>query len=145
MAVATEDVRGAAKPALPLDVYGSLVDALYDVRMSVFTGALAASLAGRPTACKTGDAAAVRFDLAIGATAGIRALDMRQYEKIRPTLSTTDAFREWENRYVYGAALHVALLGGWTFVAFARTDDPFIHLFSFAVTFAYLIGIAGRN
>src|SRR4051794_14486476 len=145
MFLRSKKLGAAAKPALPLDVYGSLVDALYDVRMSLFTGALAASLAALLTAWKASDATLLGFALAIGAIACIRALDMRQYEKLRPTLSTTEAFREWENRYVYGAALHVALLGGWTFVAFARTDDPFIRLLSFAVTFAYLIGIAGRN
>ena len=69
MAVATEDVRGAAKPALPLDVYGSLVDALYDVRMSLFIGALAASLAALLTAWKSGDASLFGFAVAIGAIA----------------------------------------------------------------------------
>ena len=53
--------------------------------------------------------------------------------------------RRWERRYVAGAAASVGLLGTWCFIAFARTDDPFVHLFSFSMTLAYMIGIFGRN
>jgi len=85
------------------------------------------------------------FAVAIAAVACLRAIDMRRYFRVRAKLEDTRAFERWEHRYVIGAALHVALLGGWTLAAFARTDDPFIHLFSFSVTLAYMIGISGRN
>ena len=44
-----------------------------------------------------------------------------------------------------GAAAHVMLLGMWCLVAFIKTSDPFVQIFSFALTLAYMIGISGRN
>jgi diguanylate cyclase (GGDEF)-like protein len=37
------------------------------------------------------------------------------------------------------------LLGMWCLVAFIKTSDPFVQIFSFALTLAYMIGISGRN
>ncbi len=37
------------------------------------------------------------------------------------------------------------LLGMWCLVAFIKTSDPFVQIFSFAVTLAHMIGISGRN
>ena len=36
-------------------------------------------------------------------------------------------------------------MGIWCLVAFAKTSDPFVQLFSFSLTLAYMIGISGRN
>jgi diguanylate cyclase (GGDEF)-like protein len=147
MSLRSAKSRAPAKPALPQDVYASLVDALYDVRTSLFIGALASSLAALLTVWKSLDALLLGFALAIAAVACIRALDMSHYVRARAasTPLTMEELKDWELRYVIGAALHVTLLGGWTLAAFVRTDDPFIHLFSFSVTLAYMIGIAGRN
>ncbi|MDP4361166.1 hypothetical protein QR510_31520, partial [Escherichia coli] len=43
------------------------------------------------------------------------------------------------------SAAHVALLGVWCLVAVSMTSDPFVHLCSFLLTIAYMIGISGRN
>jgi hypothetical protein len=42
-----------------------------------------------------------------------------------------------------GAAV-LMLLGMWCLVAFIKTSDPFVQIFSFALTLAYMIGISGR-
>ncbi len=131
--------------AVPLDIYASLVDALYELRQSLLIGAFAASLAALLTAWKAADWALFGFAVAIAVVAVLRFVDMAAYFRVRGELKTVAAFRNWEYRYVVGAAVHVALLGGWTFVAFAMTNDPFIRLFSFSVTLAYMIGISGRN
>ena len=36
-------------------------------------------------------------------------------------------------------------MGIWCLVAFAKTSDPFVQIFSFSLTIAYMIGISGRN
>ncbi|MCR4282506.1 MAG: diguanylate cyclase, partial [Bauldia sp.] len=130
---------------LPADVYIPLVDALYaDVR-SLFLGSAAASLAAVLTAMKTGEFLILACAMAIVAVAGLRALDMRAYARVRPSLTTVDAVRRWEFRYIVGAAVYAALLGGWTFLTFYLTTDSFSRLFSFAVTLAYMVGTPGRN
>jgi diguanylate cyclase (GGDEF)-like protein len=145
MSVSSEIFRRRTKPAVPLEVYASLVDALYDVRQSLFIGSLAASLAALLTAWKSGDWILLGFAIAIGLVAWLRTLDMRTYVRLRPTLASAEEFGRWERRYVIGAAAYVALLSGWTLAAFVETSDPFIRLFSFSVALAYMIGISGRN
>ena len=44
-----------------------------------------------------------------------------------------------------GAAAHVSLMGIWCLLAFVKTSDPFVQIFSFSMTLAYMIGISGRN
>jgi hypothetical protein len=130
---------------LPLDIYKSLVDALFDDRRSLFIGSVAASLAALISAWKSGHWLLLVFGLAIAIVAYARSLDMRAYGRIKLTLTDADSIRRWELRYVLGAAIYVALLGGWTFASFAVTSDPFIHLLSFSVSLAYMIGTSGRN
>ena len=36
-------------------------------------------------------------------------------------------------------------MGIWCLLAFAKTSDPFVQIFSFSLTLAYMIGISGRN
>lgn len=136
--------RVSAPTSVPLDVYKSLVDALYDVRHSLLIGSIASTGAALLTAWKSGEGILLAFAAAIALLAWFRNRDMRTYAMVRSTLKTRAEFRRWEHRYVLGAAGYVALLSTWTLFAFA-TGDPFIMLFSFSVTLAYLIGISGRN
>jgi hypothetical protein len=73
------------------------------------------------------------------------ALDVHAYVKHRPLLATSEQARRWEQRYVFGAAAHVLLMGIWCLAAFAKTSDPFVQISSFSLTIAYRIGISGRN
>jgi len=130
---------------LPTEIYISLVDALFKDGRSLFVGSLAASITALITALKTGELALYLCSLGIVLVACVRALDMRAYERRRAGLTTMAEARRWELRYVVGAAAHVSLMGLWCLVAFARTDDPFVELFSFSMTLAYMIGISGRN
>jgi diguanylate cyclase (GGDEF)-like protein len=131
--------------AIPFEIYSSLVDALYDDRRSLFIGSLSASLAALITAWKSGHWVLLVFGIAIALVAYGRALDMQAYWRVRQSLGTDADIRRWEHRYVAGAAVYAGLLGCWTFACFLFTNDAFIHLFSFAVTLAYMIGTSGRN
>ena len=130
---------------LPADIYIPLVDALYGDVRSMFLGSAAASLAALLTAWKTGEVLLLVCAIAIALVAGLRALDMRAYARIRPSLTTIQPVRRWEHRYIVGAAAYATLLGGWTFLTFYLTEDSFSRLFSFAVTLAYMVGTPGRN
>ena len=130
---------------LPADIYIPLVDALYaDVR-SLFVGSGAASLAALVTAWKNSSVPLYACAAALMIVAILRAVDMRAYRRLRPTLTTAVEVRKWETRYIVGAAVYAALLGGWTFLTFYLTEDAFSRLFSFGVTLAYMVGTPGRN
>jgi diguanylate cyclase (GGDEF)-like protein len=64
---------------------------------------------------------------------------------VRTTVKSNEVARQWERRYVAGAAASVGLLGIWCYIAFSRTSDAFAHLISFSMTIAYVVGIFGRN
>jgi diguanylate cyclase (GGDEF)-like protein len=81
----------------------------------------------------------------IALVACARGWDVSQYQKRRARIVSLDEAAQWERRYVAGAAAHVMLLGMWCLVAFIKTSDPFVQIFSFALTLAYMIGISGRN
>src|SRR5438876_9781284 len=130
---------------LPAEIYISLVDALFKDTRSLFLGSLAASITALITALKTGEQALYLCSVAIVIVACMRALDVQAYVKRRPDLTTSEEARRWELRYVVGAAAHVSLMGIWCLVAFAKTSDPFVQMFSFSLTIAYMIGISGRN
>jgi diguanylate cyclase (GGDEF)-like protein len=130
---------------LPAEIYVSLVDALFKDVRSLFVGSLAASITALITAWKTGEQSLYLCSVAMVIVACVRALDMRAFTARRPQLATIEEMRRWELRYVVGAAAHVALMGIWCLVAFAETSDPFVQIFSFSMTLAYMIGISGRN
>jgi len=130
---------------LPAELYISLVDALFEDVRSLFIGALAASITALITAWKTGEQAIYLVSLAMVVVTGMRALDVRAYAQRRPQLATIEEARKWELRYVSGAAAHVSLMGIWCLLAFAKTSDPFVQIFAFSMTLAYMIGISGRN
>jgi diguanylate cyclase (GGDEF)-like protein len=131
--------------SLPLEIYTSLVDALFKDSRSLFVGSLAASITALITAWKTGEQALYLCSAAMVIVACVRALDVQAYIRRRPRLTTIEEARQWELRYVIGAAAHVSLMGIWCLVAFAKTTDPFVQIFSFSLTIAYMIGISGRN
>jgi diguanylate cyclase (GGDEF)-like protein len=135
---------GDSQP-LPPEIYISLVDALFKDTRSLFVGSLAASITALITAWKTGEQALYLCSVAMVIVACMRALDVQAYVKRRPHLTTIEEARQWELRYVVGAAAHVCLMGIWCLVAFAKTTDPFVQIFSFSLTIAYMIGISGRN
>jgi predicted signal transduction protein with EAL and GGDEF domain len=56
------------------------------------------------------------------------------YGKRRPLLATSAEARRWEQRYVFGAAAHVLLMGFWCLAAFAKTSDPFVQISSLSLT-----------
>ena len=131
--------------SVPIEVYASLVDALYEIALSLFIGSAAATLAALITAWKATSLVLLVFAVLIAAVTLARVLDMRAYKKARPTLRSIAAIRYWERRYVIGSAIYVGLLGLWCLACFMVTDDPFTRLFSFSVVLAYLIGTSGRN
>ncbi len=132
-------------PAVPLDIFASLVDALYELRQSLLIGALASSVAVLLIAWKLSSWVMLGFAFALTAVALLRFADMAGYFRVRSMLTTIAAFKRWEMRYIVGAAVHAVLLGSWTFSTFYLTEDPFSRLFSFAVTLAYMVGTPGRN
>jgi diguanylate cyclase (GGDEF)-like protein len=130
---------------LPAEIYIPLVDALYADLRSLVVGSAAASLAALLVAVKNAEPLIFLCAFAIILITGARAIDIRAYHRARPDLHTVPQVRRWEDRYTVGAAAYAALLGGWTFLTFYLTTDPFSWLFSFAVTLAYLVGTPGRN
>ena len=142
-----EAAHGASRrcSAVAGQIYISLVDALFKDTRSLFVGSLAASITALITAWKTGEQALYLCSVAMVIVACMRALDVQAYVKRRPQLTTIEEARQWELRYVVGAAAHVCLMGIWCLVAFAKTTDPFVDIFSFSLTIAYMIGISGRT
>jgi len=130
---------------LPAEIYISLVDALFKDFPTLLVGSLAASATALITAWKTGEQSLYICSLAIALVAGARAIDVSAFNRRRPQLKCSEEARTWELRYVMGAAAHVALMGVWCLLAFAKTSDPFVQIFSFSLTLAYMIGISGRN
>ena len=130
---------------LPAELSISLVDALFEDLRSLVIGSLAAAITALITAWKTGEEMIYACSLAMVIVAFVRALDVLAYAKRRPSLTTVEEARKWELRYVCGAAAHVSLMGIWCLLAFAKTSDPFVQIFSFSLTLAYMIGISGRN
>ena len=131
--------------SLPPEIYVSLVSALYNDFRSLFVGAIAASGTALITAYKSGEPLLYVCSAMIALVACARGWDVSQYQKRRARIVSLDEAAQWERRYVAGAAAHVMLLGMWCLVAFIKTSDPFVQIFSFALTLAYMIGISGRN
>jgi diguanylate cyclase (GGDEF)-like protein len=138
-------VRPGNGQPLPSEIYISLVDALFKDARSLFVGSLAASATALISAWKTSEQALYICSAAMFAVACVRAVDMQAYAKRRPQLGGMAEARNWELRYVTGAAAHVSLMGIWCLLAFVKTSDPFVEILSFSMTLAYMIGISGRN
>ncbi|MBN8964561.1 MAG: PAS-domain containing protein, partial [Rhizobiales bacterium] len=136
----TQDQR-----ALPVDIYASSVHALYGDSRSLFAGTISAVAAAGVTAWKTGLIPFLACSIALALIGWARSRDMRAYARRK---LGTDSYREtrrWEKRYIVGSGAFVAILSLWCFLTFALTDDPAVHLISFSMSLAYLVGVTGRN
>lgn len=132
-------------PNLPAEVYISSVSALYRDRRSLFSGTASAIAASLVTGWTSGIVwlAMCAFPLAL--TGFLRWMDMNAYERNAASPQTVAQARDWERRYIVGSSTFAMLLSLWCFLAFALSSDPAVHLVSFAVCLAYMIGITGRN
>lgn len=132
-------------PNLPAEVYISSVSALYRDRRSLFSGTASAIAASLVTGWISGIVWLALCALPLALTGFVRWLDMNAYERSTSTAQTVTDARRWERRYIVGSSTFAVLLSLWCFLAFALSSDPAVHLVSFAVCLAYMIGITGRN
>src|SRR5690606_1041705 len=121
------------------------VDALYADARSLFAGSISSAIAALVTFLKTGDWTLLTCAVALVAVGIARGGDMRSYARQQQKPSSAKESRRWELRHIYGSASHVTLPGRWCFLPSARTSDAVVHLISFSVILAYLVGITGRN
>ena len=97
------------------------------------------------TALKTGNALLWPCVALLVVTGALRALDTRQYQKVRSSL-TADEVARWEVRYQFGAMLYAAALGLWCLVALIgqrRCRRP--HDLLTSVTLCYVAAGGGRT
>jgi diguanylate cyclase (GGDEF)-like protein len=140
LAAKTDQGRG-----VPTEIYVSLVDALYKDLRSLFIGAIAAAGTTLISAIYTHETILYVCSATFIIIGLLRAYDAKAYA-FRPAVPMSfDEAKAWELRYAVGSAAHVALLGVSCFIAFAVTNDPFVHIFTFSLTIAYMIGTSGRN
>ena len=137
--------RQSAHGALPPEIYIPLVNSLFKEGTALFMGVIFVVGSVLSTYWKTGDPLILVCAVAISVVACARGIMMNAYARVRTTVTTIEAARRWEYRYSVGAAVILALLSIWCFVAFSRTNDPFADLVSFAMTLTYAAGIFGRN
>jgi diguanylate cyclase (GGDEF)-like protein len=138
-------LRQPPHEALPPEIYIPLVDSLFKDGRTLFAGTILGAGSVFITYWKTGAVLLLYCAVAVVIVACARGLTMRAYFRARSTITTPEAARRWEHRYVAGAATSIALLGSWCYIAFSQTNDPFAHLISFSMTIAYTTGIFGRN
>lgn len=131
--------------ALPADIYLPLVDSLYEDRRTLVSGNVFATVGIIATYWKTNAIVLLYCAIAIVVVACVRGLVMREYFRARPALTSTEAAKRWEYRYVAGATATYVVFGFWCYAAFAWTTDSFAHLVSFSTTIGYAMGISGRN
>ncbi|WP_439574292.1 putative bifunctional diguanylate cyclase/phosphodiesterase [Phreatobacter sp.] len=139
------ETRYGQKRELPVEIYVSMVDALYaDLRSFLF--GIAAALAGTLyTAHLTESHALNIFPALIVLVGAIRTLRMVQYRKRRQEgLSYAEA-RRWEREYTIGANTFVFCIGLWCFATFNLSDSMAAHLFCVSVALSYTVGVTGRN
>ena len=106
---------------LPPDVYLPLVDSLFKEGRTLLIGTMFVIGSVLITYWKTGEILILYCALAISVVACARGLVIKAYLRARSTVTTTEAAKRWEHRYVVGASASVALLGIWCFIAFTRT------------------------
>jgi len=131
--------------SLPVDIYASSVEALYSDSRSLYAGTISAAAAAAATAWKTNQIAFLACSIALALIGVLRASDMARYARQRPNPSDFRGIRRWEKRYIIGSGAFVGVLSLWCFLTFVLTDDPAVHLISFSVSLAYLVGVTGRN
>jgi UDP-3-O-[3-hydroxymyristoyl] N-acetylglucosamine deacetylase len=110
----------------------------------MFAGALCAAVAALMTALKTGNTLLWPCVAVLVVTGALRALDTRQYKKVRSSLAA-DGVARWEMRYQFGAMLYAAALGAWCLVAVMGSDDAVAHMIATSVTLCYVAAGGGRT
>jgi diguanylate cyclase (GGDEF)-like protein len=131
--------------ALPPEIYLPLVTSLYRDTRTLLVGTILVTASIFVTYWKTGDVLFLYCAVAFALVACARGILVRAYARLSPTITSTEAGKAWEHRYVAGACVSVGLLGIWCYVAFSRHYDPFVRVVSFSMTIAYVSGIFARN
>ena len=125
-------------------IYAALIDSLFQDPGPLFAGALCAAVAAIMTAVKTGNVWLWPCVALLVITGAVRALDTRQYQRTRASL-TPERVARWEVRYQIGAMLYAAALGAWCAVAISGADDPAAHMIATSVTLCYVAAGGGRT
>jgi predicted signal transduction protein with EAL and GGDEF domain len=125
-------------------IYAALIDSLFTDPGPMFAGALCAAVAAVMTAAKTGNVWLWPCVALLVVTGALRALDTRQYQKLRDNLSPEDV-AGWEVRYQFGAMLYAAALGLWCLVVLMGSDDAVAHMIATSVTLCYIAAGGGRT
>jgi diguanylate cyclase (GGDEF)-like protein/PAS domain S-box-containing protein len=133
------------KRELPVEIYVSMVDALYaDLRSFLF--GIAAALAGTLYAAHLTESRILdMFPALIVLIGAVRTLRMVQYRKRREQGLSYDEARRWEREYTIGANAFVLCIGLWCLATFNLTNSAAAHLFCVSVALSYTVGITGRN
>ena len=125
-------------------IYAALIDSLFTDPGPMFAGALCAAVAALMTALKTDNMWLWPCVALLVVTGAVRALDTRQYQKLRGNLSPEDVAR-WEVRYQFGAMLYAAALGLWCLFVLMGSDDAVAHMIATSVTLCYMAAGSGRT
>ena len=118
---------GESDQKISPSIYAALIDSLFTDPGPMFAGALCAAVAAIMTALKTGNVLLWPCVALLVVTGALRALDTRQYQKVRSSLAA-DGVARWEVRYQFGAMLYAAALGLWCLVTLTGSDDAVAHM-----------------
>ena len=135
---------GESDQKMSPSIYAALIDSLFTDPGPMFAGALCAAVAAVMTVLKTGNAWLWPCVALLIVTGALRALDTRQYQRLRGSLSPDDVAR-WEVRYQFGAMLYAAALGLWCLVVVMGSDDAVAHMIATSVTLCYVAAGGGRT
>ncbi len=135
---------GESDQKMSPSIYAALIDSLFTDPGPMFAGALCAAVAALMTALSTGNPLLWPCVALLVVTGALRALDTRQYQKVRASL-TAEAVARWEVRYQFGAMLYAAALGLWCLVAVMGNHDAVAHMIATSVTLCYVAAGGGRT
>jgi diguanylate cyclase (GGDEF)-like protein len=136
----TTDAESKMSPS----IHAALIDSLFQDAGPLFAGALCAAVAAVMTALKTGDAWLWLIVALLVVTGAIRAIDTRQYQRCKATLTAEAVVARWEIRYQVCAMLYAAALGLWCIVAILRSHDAAAHMICTSVTLCYVAAGGAR-
>jgi diguanylate cyclase (GGDEF)-like protein len=139
-----ESQTGDPDQKMSPSIYAALIDSLFQDPGPMFAGALCAAVAATMTAVKTGNAWLWPCVALLVATGAVRALDTRQYQRRKSSLTPNEA-AHWEIRYQIGAMLYAGALGLWCVVALLGSSDAVAHLICISVTLCYVAAGGGRT
>jgi diguanylate cyclase (GGDEF)-like protein len=125
-------------------IHAALIDSLFQDPGPLFAGALCAAVAAVMTALKTGNVWLWPIVALLVVTGAVRAIDTRQYQRTKSTLSAESVAR-WEVRYQLGAMLYAAALGLWCLVAILGSNDAAAHMICTSVTLCYVAAGGART